>query len=118
MRPKLLFVGDATLRKVWQVLFAGRGWQVASASTADEGLASLDPAPDYLILDLRRPDAGREAVLRRVRETGLRTRVTVLAAPDDAAEPDFLAELEPESLLRGPIDVARIWREGVLATAG
>lgn len=118
MRPKLLFVGDEAMKKVWHVLFAARGWQVDTASTAEEGLASLDPAPDYLIVDLRLPAADAEAVLRRVKEAGLRTRVAIIAAPDDGTESSVLRVLKPEVLLRGPIDLAKVWRGGVPSAAG
>src|SRR4051812_2028306 len=65
LRPRLLIVeDDASLREVWEVIFRCRGWDVTSASTVAEGLALLDPPPDYLILDLGLPDAGGEIILR------------------------------------------------------
>ena len=46
LRPKLLIVeDDPAMRTVWQVVFGSRGWDVSVATTAAEGLASLDPPP-------------------------------------------------------------------------
>ena len=83
MRPKLLIVeADPANRVVWRTLFADRGWDVCEAGTVAEGLASLDPAPDYLILALELPDGDGGAILAQVRETGHKTRVSVAAACD------------------------------------
>lgn len=115
MQPKLLIVeDDPTLLEVWRTIFSTRGWDVTLASTIAEGLDRLDPAPDYLILDLHLPDGAGEAVLRRVRDAGLKTRVAVTTGSDDASR---LAALEPEALFRKPVDVVDIWRLGSLPEA-
>ena len=113
MRPTLLVVeDDDAMRTVWQVVFAGRGWRVVSAATVAEGLAGLDPAPDCLILDLDLPDGDGEAILRRVRDAGLKTRVVVTTG---SATSGTLEALRPEALLTKPFNVADVWREGLVA---
>ena len=112
MRPRLLIVeDDASLREVWEVIFGKRGWDVASASTVAEGLALLDPPPNYLILDLGLPDAGGGVILRRVRDAGLETRVDVTTGSDVTERLSQAKALKPEALFEKPINVADVWRE-------
>ena len=97
MPPTLLVVeADPATRLAWRTLFAGRGWDVREAGSVAEGMASLEPAPDYLILARDLPDGDGEAILRRTREAGLTTRVAVAAA----------------------CDIVDVYREAVLAAAG
>ncbi len=119
--PTLLIVeDDESLRTVWQVIFSARGWRVEMASTVAEGLErldQLDQAPDYLILDLQLPDGPGEMVLRRVREAGLKTRVVITTGSNDPRELGIVRDLHPEALLRKPLNVADVWREGQRAMA-
>ena len=116
MRPKLLIVeDDSVMREVWETVFGRRGWEVVAASSVAEGLSSLDPPPDFLILDLRLPDGGGEAVLRRVREVGLRTRVAITTGTDDAAVLSEVRALSPDAMLSKPINVADVWRVALAA---
>ncbi len=55
----LVVEDDESVRAVWDTLFSQRGWNVISVGTVAEGLASLDPPPDYLILDLSRAASAR-----------------------------------------------------------
>ncbi len=114
MRPRLLIVeDDASLREVWVVVFGRRGWDVASAATVAEGLALLDPPPDFLILDLGLPDRGGESILRRVRDAGLGTRVVVTTGSDDAASLNEVRALRPEALFAKPVNIADVWRQAI-----
>ena len=116
MRPKLLIVeDDAAMREVWEAVFGRRGWEVVAASSVAEGLSSLDPPPDFLILDLRLPDGGGEAVLRRVREAGLKTRVAITTGTDDATVLSEVRALRPDAMFAKPINVADVWREALAA---
>jgi len=116
VRPKLLIVeDDAAMRGVWEAVFGRRGWEVVAASSVAEGLSSLDPPPDFLILDLRLPDGGGEAVLRRVREAGLRTRVAITTGTDDATALGEVRALRPEAMFAKPINVADVWRVALAA---
>ena len=116
VRPKLLIVeDDAAMREVWEAVFGRRGWEVVTASSVAEGLTSLDPPPDLLILDLGLPDGGGETILRRVREAGLRTRVVVTTGTDDATVLSEVRSLRPEAMFAKPINVADVWREALAA---
>jgi two-component system response regulator RegA len=114
----LIVEDDGSIRRVWHEIFNRRGWDVAAADTVAEGLALLEPAPDFLILDLSLPDGCGEVILRKVREDNLRTRVTVMTGVDDVARLRRVRQLRPEALLRKPIDVADVFREGQLASSG
>jgi two-component system response regulator RegA len=116
---RILIVEDDELsRRAWQAIFSHRGWDVDSAGTVAEGLALLDPAPDFLILDLTLPDGDGEAILRKIRDDNLKTRVTVTTGDGDTARLRRIRELSPEALFEKPIDVLDVWREGELARAG
>ncbi len=62
------------------------------------------------------PDGGGEAILRKVRDGGLPTRVAVTTGADD---PHYLSEVKamtPEDFYAKPINVADVWRHaGILA---
>jgi DNA-binding response OmpR family regulator len=119
MRPRLLVVeDDAEMQVVWRVVFANRGWDVAIASSVGEGMALLDPAPDFLILDLMLPDRGGEAILRKVRDDKLPTRVAVTTGSEDPAQLSVVRSFDPEALFEKPIDIVDMWREGEAAKAG
>jgi DNA-binding response OmpR family regulator len=107
----LIVEDDPAMREVWQIVFARRGWEVAAATTIAEGLEGLDPPPDYLILDLKLPDGGGEAILRRVREDRLKTRVAVTTGSEDAAQLSEVRGLGPEAVFEKPVNVADVWRE-------
>ena len=98
-------------RTAVQVIFTRLGWHVSTARTVAEGLARLDsdPEPCCLLLDLDLPDGGGEAVLARVREKGLRTRVAVATGSMDLPRLRAVADLEPDLLLAKPITTADIW---------
>src|SRR5690606_29549215 len=118
----LIVEDDPALREVWQVLFTHRGWEVVAVGTLAEGLAALDTPPDYLILDLMLPDGSGEAILQRIRDTGLSTRVAVTTGSDENEQLDAAGELGPAALLRKPVNVADVWRSTmdhpVVAAAG
>jgi DNA-binding response OmpR family regulator len=94
------------LRKI----FTRKGWDVISAMTVAGGLALLDPPPDCVILDLMLPDGSGEAVLRRVRDEKLKTRVAVCTGMEDPARLARVAGMGPETLLRKPISLAEVCR--------
>jgi hypothetical protein len=105
--PRLLIVGEHPLCDVWRILFATRGWEVAVARGESEALARLDPAPDYVIL----AEVG-DAIPRRVRELGLRSRVA-FASDLATARPDAAEDTPPGA----PASLVRTWRDGMLSAA-
>src|SRR4051812_23653435 len=78
---RILIVGDhEPSRRLLRSQFALRGWQVETAASVLEGLASLEQPPDCLVLDLILPDGDGMDVLQRVRSQGLPTRVVVMTS--------------------------------------
>jgi CheY-like chemotaxis protein len=111
----LIVEDDALIGRVWHEIFTRRGWDVSAVGTVAGALAALDPAPDYLILDLSLPDGSGETILRKIREDQLKTRVTVMTGSSSSALLARVKQLNPDALFEKPIDVADIWREGLLA---
>jgi DNA-binding response OmpR family regulator len=111
----LIVEDDALIGKVWHEIFTRRGWEVAAVGTVAEALAALDPAPDFLILDLSLPDGSGETILRKIREDRLKTRVTVMTGTTSSALLARVKQLNPDALFEKPIDVADILREGLRA---
>jgi len=86
------------------------GWEVAEAATVEEGLAQLVPPPDCVLLDLELPDGPGEAILRKVRQDQLQTRVVVNTGTNDAVRLGAVSDLRPEAVLQKPLDSAGLRR--------
>lgn len=107
--PKLTMIveDDSATRDSMGGLFTFYGWDVCLAPTLAEALTLLAHGlePDFLILDLRLPDGDGEAVLKAVKDRGLRTRVIVCSgAADDPLRLIRLREMNPDLTLVKPID--------------
>jgi two-component system OmpR family response regulator len=85
--------------------FSRCGWTVRTGGSVAEAvrLLDLDPKPDALILDLMLPDGNGETVLRKVREAGLPTRVTVYTGSTDTKAFLKVRALKPDLLLIKPV---------------
>src|SRR3954451_14818414 len=117
--PTLLVVEDDEMsRRAWKAIFSRRGWAVTAVGTVAEAMALLDPAPDFLILDLSLADGDGEAILGKVRDDNLKTRVAVTTGTCDVARLRHVQGLNPEALLEKPISVVDLWCEGELTRAG
>jgi DNA-binding NarL/FixJ family response regulator len=106
-RHRMLLVEDhqetrTLLRRILVLTLAG--WEVAEAATVEEGLAQLDPPPDCVLLDLELPDGPGEAVLRKVRQDHLQTRVVVNTGTNDQARLTAVSDLGPDAVLQKPLD--------------
>src|SRR6478672_11168600 len=88
--PHVLVVEDdpVTARVLCQVLKSRGASLVVHAGTGADALNSLDPAPDWVILDLDLPDRIGLEVMDAVRAAGLPTRVVVSSA---TADPGLIA---------------------------
>ena len=119
VNPTLLVVEDDEMsRRAWKSIFSRRGWDVTAVGTVAEALTLLDPAPDFLILDLSLADGDGEAILGKVRDENLRTRVAVTTGTCDGARLRDVRGLNPDALLEKPISVVDLWCEGELTRAG
>jgi two-component system, response regulator RegA len=112
----LLIVEDHdTTRTILARLMTLRGYDVRMARTVAEGLDQVETEPDFLILDLCLPDGAGEAILRRIRDANLRTRVAVTTAMQDGPRLDAVRGLGPDALLTKPValdDLCRVCQPG------
>jgi ActR/RegA family two-component response regulator len=103
----LIIVEDGhVLSRDPQRLMPKRGWKTCVATTASRALVLLDRGlkPDCIVLSMRRPDEGGAAVLRKVREAGLSTRVAICAGITTVEQAEDLWALRPDLILIRPID--------------
>ena len=87
-------------------LFPERGWETCLVTTATGALALLAGGlePDCIVLPMRRSEEGGAAVLRRVREAGLSTRVAICTGPATVEAIEDLRALRPDLMLVRPVD--------------
>jgi DNA-binding response OmpR family regulator len=98
-------------RKVVARLFAAHGWDVRAAGSLSEALGLLAPAPDCVILDLNLPDGRGEAVLQRIRDENLTTRVVIVTtAIIDTVRLSRIALLKPDLKIMKPFDWDVLYR--------
>jgi len=91
-------------------LFPESGWETCLATCASEALTLLDRGlkPDCIVLPMRRPDEGGAAVLRRVHEVGLPTRVAICTGPATVEEIEGFRVLKPDLMLIRAIDAGAV----------
>ena len=68
------------------------------ASTVAEGMARLEPLPDFLVLDLTLPDGVGETVLWKVRRDRLYCRVVMCTGIEDPQRLSALRALAPDAV--------------------
>lgn len=77
--PTLLLVDDdAVWRERLARALAARGFEVSTAASVDEALASGVEAPEYAVVDLRMPGRSGLELLKALRASDPKTRVLVL----------------------------------------
>jgi CheY-like chemotaxis protein len=104
-RPRMLLVeDDPQTRHLLRRMLALCGWEVLEAATVAEALERLDPPPECVLLDLRLPDGDGETILRKVRIDRLPTRVVVNTGLHDPARLSEVSYLQPDAVLRKPLD--------------
>jgi CheY-like chemotaxis protein len=109
---KILIVDDdGRLRRALKGIFERMGWQVDEAASVSEGLQLLEstPEPCCIVLDLMLPDGRGEALVKRVRERGLRSRLVVCTGVVSALRLADLDEHAPDLVLTKPVSVEDIW---------
>src|SRR4051794_36221148 len=108
---RILIIEDhGPTRDILRLLFRRKGWEVTAAGTVAEGLSLLEesPKPNCLLLDLDLPDGQGEAILRKVRRDQLPVRVAVCSGTGDPNRLNIVRGLDPDALLRKPIDVGDV----------
>jgi CheY-like chemotaxis protein len=108
----LLLEDDYATRHALRRILSREGWDVVEAASVTEALAHLDSDAgfDCLITDLMLPDGVGETVLRRVRQSRLRTRVIVCSATFDANRLDAIHRMGADAVLPKPIDLEAVHR--------
>jgi len=83
----LLVEDDAALRSSLRLTLLDEGFEVLEAGTGRDGLASLDAAPDVVLLDLGLPDVDGIEVCRQIRAASSVPIVVISARtnPEDKA---------------------------------
>jgi CheY-like chemotaxis protein len=108
MNLLLIVEDDAWTRYALERLLQNRGWTVLTASTLAEGMDLLDRQPDCIVVDLGLPDGNGEAILRRVRERGLTSRVIVCTSIMDEERLAGLQPLMPDAVISKPVEAEDI----------
>jgi two-component system, OmpR family, KDP operon response regulator KdpE len=119
---RLLIVEDHdSTRTALEKIFAHIGWHVSSAATLAEGLVFLEAElePCCVILDLMLPDGDGEAILKRIREKGFKTRTIICTAVSDADRMTAVNDLEPDLVLTKPVtEPSRLWSGPCMVCGG
>jgi CheY-like chemotaxis protein len=102
-RSILIVEDDATTRLALVRLLEHLEYQIIPVATVAESMELLD-GQDYAIIDLNLPDGLGTTILRRIRDENRPIRVAVTTAAEGPVF-DEARKLEPELLLRKPINV-------------
>ena len=106
----LLIEDDPTSANALRVLLTMHGCEVAIARSLEQGLDLLRTQPSAIVVDLMLPDGDGIEILRRVRESGVPIKVVVTTAVGDPARLAEVHRLEPDCVLRKPIDLGELLR--------
>ncbi len=104
----LLVEDDPTSANALRVLLTMHGCEVATARSLEQGLDLLLAKPTAIVVDLMLPDGDGIEILTRVREANLPIRVVVTTAVGDPARLRAVHRLNPDYVLRKPIDLAEL----------
>ena len=85
-------------------LLTSNGYEVQTAGTVGDALASLAGAPQKIILDLILPDGHGVTVLRRVRKSPAHVLVAIVTAVHDPFAIDQITDLQPDAIFEKPVD--------------
>ncbi len=88
-----------------RTIFSRKGWNVTVATTVAEAVPLLAQEPQWVILDLMLPGENGDALLRVIRAGKLPIRVAVTTGTEDPQLLQTVARLQPELLLKKPIDL-------------
>jgi DNA-binding response OmpR family regulator len=99
---------DAT-RVALANFFQEKGWSIREAATIADGLASLDPPPRAIVLDLMLPDGGGETILETIRKRGMQTRVAVCTGVFDQERMSIIESMSPDAILMKPVDLHHVF---------
>jgi CheY-like chemotaxis protein len=105
---KVLVVEDNPIARVTlEKILAHAGFLVHSVGTLREGHEKLDGSA-AIILDLDLPDGKGVELLRRIRTENKTVKVLVATGSGDPQVLDEVKELQPDALLRKPLDAGEL----------
>lgn len=109
MRKRILVIDDEKpIRTMLRVSLEAAGYEVAEASTMEEGLRSLVyPVPDLVLLDLVLPDGSGADILRRAREF-TQVPIIVISALGGDSEKIALLDAGADDYLTKPFSVGEL----------
>ena len=105
MNLVLIVEDDAWTRHALSRIFRHQGWKVKTASTVAEGLDLVGLKPECVILDLSLPDGSGAAILRKIRDEGLSSRVVLCTVLSDAEKLGSIESLKPDAIVTKPVEV-------------
>ncbi|MGI8425021.1 MAG: response regulator transcription factor [Actinomycetota bacterium] len=108
MATILIVDDDEVIRKLVSVAFERSGHSVSGADGGDQALESISQSlPDLVILDVTMPGMDGWEVLRRLRKTGMRSKIKVILLTGSGKESDFLMawKLGADEYVTKPFDV-------------
>lgn len=109
LKKRLLLVEDQeSSREAVSSILGRMNYDVVQAATLAEGLDSLDPPPDCVLLDLVLPDGPGEAILERIQSEHLPSRVVVCTGDYDQKRLDRVRHLQPAAVLLKPVSLAEL----------
>ncbi len=106
----LLVEDDPTSANALRVLLTMHGCEVAIARSLEQGLYLLHARPKAIVVDLMLPDGDGIEILARVREANLPIKVVVTTAVGDPARLAAVYRLNPDCILRKPMDLGDLLR--------
>jgi two-component system, OmpR family, response regulator CpxR len=71
-------------------------------------IALIDSAPAFVVLDIMLPDGDGIQILQAIRDRKIPVRVAVVTGLGDPARLAAIAALNPDALLRKPIDISEL----------
>lgn len=105
-KRRILIVEDHDLtRNALRGLFRRTGWDVVAVGTVAEGVASLNPPPDFAVLDLMLPDGGGEEVVEAIKRQHLSTCMAVCSGTGDEDRLKAVRGLGVHTVLQKPIQI-------------
>jgi DNA-binding response OmpR family regulator len=105
----LIVEDDPSTGKALRRLFRLKGWDITLATTVTEALDSLARPPRFILLDLMLPDGDGEAVLRRVRDENIPSRVGVSSGTNDVARLARVRDMGPDATFPGGRSTSHGW---------
>ena len=103
----LIIDDDPVSREALLKIVRLTGVQATAAVSVCEGLEALKFSPHNVILDLMLPDGSGIDILRRIRQSGLPTRVALLTGADKDMIEDA-ESLKPDAVFAKPVDLRQL----------